>query len=168
SDTGYKDYMRLYDPPKQVEYHDIAIGASSDGALLEIISTTIAQVRPDDVLAYLVQQAYRLKTSDIHIENQREKVRIRFRVDGVLHVIAYLDNEKYRYLLSVIASASNLSTNESVPQTGHVNKQYQLATGESVTVNLRVEMVPTAYGQDVVMRLFTLKMEMLTLDKLEL
>jgi type II secretory ATPase GspE/PulE/Tfp pilus assembly ATPase PilB-like protein len=54
------------------------------------------------------------------------------------------------------------------PQTGHINKQYQLATGEAVTVNLRVEMVPTAYGQDVVMRLFTLKMEMLTLDKLEL
>lgn len=168
SDTGYKDYMRLYDPPKQVEYQDIAISAADDKALLQTISNTIAQVRPDDVLAYLVQQAYRIKASDIHLENQEDKVRVRFRVDGVLHVIAYLDHEKYRYLLSVIASASNLSTNEANPQTGHINKQYQLATGEAVTVNLRVEMVPTAYGQDVVMRLFTLKMEMLTLDKLNL
>jgi len=168
SDSGYKDYMRLYDPPKQVEYQDIAISGTGDGALLETISSTIAQVRPDDVLAYLVQQAYQLKASDIHIENQETRVRIRFRVDGVLHVIAYLDHEKSRHLLSVIASASNLSTNETTPQTGHINKQYELATGDAVTVNLRVEMVPTSYGQDVVMRLFTLKMEMLTLDKLEL
>jgi type II secretory ATPase GspE/PulE/Tfp pilus assembly ATPase PilB-like protein len=163
SDTGYKEYMRLYDPPKQVEYQDISLGAGSDEALLQTISNTIAQVRPDDV-----QQAYRLKASDIHLENQDDRVRIRFRVDGVLHVIAWLDHEKYRHVLSVIASASNLSTSEEDAQTGHINKQYTLATGEEVTVNLRVEMVPTAYGQDVVMRLFTLKMEMLDLDKLSL
>lgn len=168
SDTGYKDYMRLYDPPKQIEYQDISLGASNDEALLQRISNTIAQVRPDDVLAYLVQQAYRLKASDIHLENQDDKVRIRFRVDGVLHVIAWLDREKYRYVSSVIASAANLSTSEENAQTGHINKQYTLATGEEVTVNLRVEMVPAAYGQDVVMRLFTLRMELLDLDKLSL
>lgn len=168
SDAGYKEYMRLYDPPKQVEYQDISLSSSGDEALLQTISDTIAQVRPDDVLAYLVQQAYRLKASDIHLENQEEKVRIRFRVDGVLHVIAWLDGEKYRHVLSVIASAANLSTSEPNPQTGHINKRYTLATGEEVTVNLRVEMVPTAYGQDVVMRLFTLKLEMLDLDKLSL
>jgi len=43
-----------------------------------------------------------------------------------------------------------------------------MATGEEITVNLRVETVPTAYGQDVVMRLFTVRMELLNLDKLSL
>jgi len=43
-----------------------------------------------------------------------------------------------------------------------------MATGEEVTVNLRVETVPTIYGQDVVMRLFNLKLELLSLDNLGL
>lgn len=168
SDTGFKDYMRLYNPPKKVQYHDIAIGAPDNEQLLQAISSTIAQVRPDDVLAYLVQQAYRLKASDIHLENQDEGARIRFRVDGVLHVIAHLDKDKTRMLLSVIASAANVSTASPDPQTGHINRKYQMATGEEVTVNLRVETVPAAYGQDAVMRLFTIRMELLRLDKLGL
>ena len=43
-----------------------------------------------------------------------------------------------------------------------------MATGEDVTVNLRVEMVPAAYGQDAVMRLFSVNMELLKLDNLSL
>ncbi len=168
SDTGYRDYMRLYDPPKQVHYSDISIGKAGDTNLQATISATIAQVRPDDVLAYLVQQAFRLKASDIHLENQENQARIRFRVDGVLHVIASLDKEKCRHLLSVVASAANISTSSQDAQTGHINRQYRMATGEDVTVNMRVETVPAAYGQDAVMRLFTVKMELLNLDKLSL
>lgn len=167
SDTGYRDFMRLYDPPRRIEYQDITIGGSGS-QLVESISKTIAQVRPDDVLAYLVQQAFRLKASDIHLENQDDGARIRFRVDGVLHVIAHLDQEKVRHLLSVIASAANVSTSSPDAQTGHVNRRFRMATGEEVTVNLRVETVPAAYGQDAVMRLFNLKMELLNLDKLSL
>ena len=52
-------------------------------------SATLKQVRPDDMLAYLVQQSHHnLKASDIHLENQRDEVRVRFRVDGVLHPVA--------------------------------------------------------------------------------
>jgi type II secretory ATPase GspE/PulE/Tfp pilus assembly ATPase PilB-like protein len=168
SDSGYKDYMRLYDPPKQVEYQDITIAKTGDSDLQKRISETIGQVRPDDVLAYLVQQAFQLKASDIHVENEDDGARIRFRIDGVLHVIAHLDKDKCRHLLSVIASAANVSTSVDEPQSGHINRQYKLATGEDVTVNLRVETVPTAYGQDAVMRLFTINMELLNLDKLSL
>lgn len=168
SDAGYKEYMRLYDPPRKIEYQNIAISKAGDQALLESISATIAQVRPDDVLAYLVQQAFRLKASDIHLENQEDGARVRFRVDGVLHVIAHLDQDKTRHLISVIASAGNVSTNSSDAQTGHINKQFRMATGDDVTVNLRVEVVPAAYGQDAVMRLFSVNMELLKLDNLSL
>lgn len=168
SDTGFREYMHLYDPPRQIVYQDINITKTAQTGALEDISATLAQVRPDDILAYLVKQAFRLKASDIHLENQEENVRIRFRVDGVLHVIAWLDRDKYRTLMSVIASAANVSTSDQKAQTGHVNKKYTMATGEEVTVNLRVETVPTAYGQDAVMRLFTMKMELLNLDKLSM
>jgi type IV pilus assembly protein PilB len=169
SETGYREFLKLYDPPKQIVYQDIAFSAgTNDGSLADAISATLNQVRADDMLAYLVQQAYRLKASDIHLENQKERVRIRFRVDGVLHVIANLSREKYHQLMSAIAIAANVSTVSEDPQAGHINQEYNLATGETVTVNLRVETITTVYGQDVVMRLFSLKMELLSLDKLHL
>jgi type II secretory ATPase GspE/PulE/Tfp pilus assembly ATPase PilB-like protein len=168
SETGYAEYMRLYDPPKQVVYQDIAIAKHDDPALLQSISATLAQVRPDDILAYLVKQAYRLNASDIHLENQGDGVRVRFRVDGVLHVIAMLDSEKYRHLMSAIASAGNIMTDAPDAQSGHINKQFRMVTGEDVAVNLRLETVPTAHGQDAVMRLFTLRADLLSLDKLGL
>lgn len=168
SDVGYREYMQLYDPPKKVEYQDIALTANVATNMLKSVSETLVQVRADDILAYLVQQAYRLKSSDIHLENGANGVRIRFRVDGVLHPIAILPRDKYHQLLSSIAIAANLSTSAPDAQTGHINRTYRLATGEDVTLNLRVEMVPTVYGQDVVMRLFTVKVELLTLDGLGL
>ncbi|HLZ14808.1 MAG TPA: GspE/PulE family protein [Candidatus Saccharimonadales bacterium] len=168
SDASYREFMRLYDPPKQVTYQDINITQATDDQLRDSISRTLAQVRSDDILAYLVKQAYVLKASDIHLENQAESVRVRFRVDGVLHTIAMIDRGKYHQLVSSIAVAANVSTDAPEPQTGHINRAYHMATGEDVTVNLRVETVPTAYGQDVVMRLFTLRLELLNLDKLGL
>jgi type II secretory ATPase GspE/PulE/Tfp pilus assembly ATPase PilB-like protein len=168
SDTGYREFMRLYDPPKKVEYQDISIVKADDKQLLQSISATLNQVRADDVLAYLVQQAYRLQASDIHLENQDDYVRIRFRVDGVLHVIAQFDKQKYHQLISAIASAANVSSDVPDAQTGHINRKFRMATGEEVTVNLRVETVPAAYGQDVVMRLFNMELELLNLDKLGL
>jgi type IV pilus assembly protein PilB len=168
SDVGFREYMALYNPPKKIEYQDIAFTADSSSTLFDSVTITLDQVRADDLLAYLVKQAYTLKASDIHLENQKEVVRIRFRVDGVLHPIANLTRAKYHQLMSAIAVAANVSTSATDAETGHINKSYKLATGEDVTVNLRVETVPTAYGQDVVMRVFTLKMELLRLENLGL
>ncbi len=168
SDTGFKDYMKLYNPPKKITYQDVSFNSAGLAELVKTISATLDQVRADDILAYLVKQAYQLKASDIHLENQENGVRIRFRVDGVLHPIANLSKEKYHQLMSSIAIAANVSTSDENPQSGHINTTYKMATGDNVTVNLRVETVPTAYGQDAVMRLFNLRMELLDLNKLGL
>src|SRR5579872_3410753 len=132
SDTGYKEYMTLYDPPKKVEYQDISFSKDQNDSdkIISTVSATLDKVRPDDMLAYLVQQAHRLKASDIHLECQRENVRIRYRVDGVLHPIAYLGYEKYRHLSSAIASAANVTTSAEDAQQGHISRQYKMATGE--------------------------------------
>lgn len=168
SDMGFSDYMKLYNPPKQVIYDDVQLAGDDQGDLFQKVTATLSQVLADDVLGYLVKQTYQLKGSDIHMECQKGAVRVRIRVDGVLHPVAELSYEKYKQVLSSIAIAANVSTASPDPQTGHISKVYKLATGEDVTVNLRVETVPTAYGQDVVMRLFNLKMELLTLDNLGL
>ncbi len=168
SDAGFREYMELYDPPKTIVYQDVRVGDSDDANLFATVSATLAEVLADDILAYLVKQCYQLNGSDIHLECQKEAVRIRFRVDGVLHPIAELSHDKYRQVISTIAIAANVSTGSPEPQTGHINKTYRLATGEEVNVNLRVETVPTVFGLDVVMRLFNLQLEYLNLDKLGL
>lgn len=168
SDTGFSDYMKLYNPPKEVVYQDIEFSGGDNSQLFEEVSRTLDTVVSDDILAYLVKQTFRLKGSDIHLECQKEAVRVRIRVDGVLHPIAMLSYPKYKTLLSSIAVAANISTGDPNPQTGHINKTYRLATGEEVTLNLRVEAIVTAYGVDVVMRLFNFDLSLLKIDNLGL
>jgi type II secretory ATPase GspE/PulE/Tfp pilus assembly ATPase PilB-like protein len=165
SDMGYSELMKRYDPPKQVVYKDISLTNVSQ---ITAVSQSLNEVRADDMLAFIVKQAYFLKASDIHLESQYESVRIRFRVDGVLHPVANLSHDKYKQLLSSLAIVANVSTRSEDSQTGHINKQYKLADGSEVTVNLRVETVPAIYGMDIVLRLFNLDPEKLTLDSINL
>jgi type IV pilus assembly protein PilB len=168
SDAGYREYMQLYDPPAKVVYQDIELTTAGSSDLVATVSATLEQVRADDMLAYLVQQAHRLNASDIHIETQKEFVRIRLRIDGVLHPIARLSLEKNRILLSAIASAGNISTASAEAQQGHIAQKVQMAEGSSVDINLRIETVPTMTGIDIVMRLFNMEQNMYTLDRLGL
>jgi len=168
SDAGYREYMRLYDPPKQVVYQDITVNNAGSAELVAQVSATLRQVRADDMLAYLVSQAHRLNASDIHIETQADDVRIRFRIDGVLHPVARLEPDKYRILMSAIASAGNISTAAEEAQQGHISQKATMADGTPVDVNVRLETVPTINGIDVVMRLFNMDESKYNLDRLGL
>ena len=168
SDAGYREYMKLYDPPKKIEYQDITVTNAGTEQLIASVSATLEQVRADDMLAYLVQQAHKLNASDIHLETQQDYVRVRLRIDGVLHPIARLSFEKHHILVSAIASAGNVSTASEDAQQGHIYQRIKMADGTAVDVNLRLETVPTISGMDVVMRLFNLDPRMYALDKLGL
>jgi len=168
SDAGFREYMKLYDPPKAVVYQDIELTTAGTADLVDQVSKTLEQVRANDILAYLVVQAHRLAASDIHIESERGYTRIRFRIDGVLHPIAKLSLEKTRILISAIASAGNISTAANDAQQGHISHRVKMADNTEVDVNLRLETVPTVSGMDVVMRLFNMRQDMYRLDKLGL
>ena len=168
SDTGFSEYMNLYDPPKAVIYHDIELKDAGSQTLIEQISKILNEVRADDMLAYLVSQAHRLNASDIHIETQSDDVRIRFRIDGVLHIIARLPYDKYRILLSAIASSGNISTGSKEAQQGHIAQKVTMADGSLVDVNVRLETVPTINGIDIVMRLFNMDQDRFKLENLGL
>jgi type II secretory ATPase GspE/PulE/Tfp pilus assembly ATPase PilB-like protein len=168
SDAGFREYMLLYNPPKKVEYHDITITGEDAGQVLQQVSSMLEQVRADDMLSYLVQQAHKLSSSDIHLENQEDDVRVRFRIDGVLHPVAKLTKERYRLLVSAIASAGNISTSADQAQQGHIRQQGKMADGTEVDVNVRLETVPTVNGMDAVMRLFNMDADKYNLDRLGL
>ena len=52
SDTGFRDYMHLYDCLKQVIYQDIAVNTAGTHELVQNVSAVLEQVRADDMLAY--------------------------------------------------------------------------------------------------------------------
>ncbi len=168
SEAGFREYMQLYNPPKEVVYQDISINTAGTEELVQQVSSTLEQVKADDMLAYLVQQAHRLGASDIHIETGKENVRIRLRIDGVLHPIAQISNEKYRVLIAAIASAGNVSTAADDAQQGHIAQKVTMSDGKTVDINVRLETVPTINNMDVVMRLFNLDQDMYNLDRLGL
>lgn len=168
SDTGYREYMQLYDPPKKVTYHDISLSSNESVNQVALVSDMLQQVKADDMLAYLVSQAHRLGASDIHIETDRDDVRIRFRIDGILHQIARLLPDKYRILVSAVASAGNVSTSAPGAQQGHISQRVRMADNTEVDVNVRLETVPTNNGMDIVMRLFNMDQSMYNLERLGL
>ena len=165
SNSGYRQLMNRYDPVIKVVHGDITIGKEGDSNTITQVSKTLNSVGSDEVFDYLIDQADRLGASDIHIENQRTHMRIRMRIDGVLHPVADLENERYRIILGALASRANISTASKESQSGHIQKEI---TRDNAThlLNIRVETMPTMYGQDAVLRLFNFDETMLNLDRL--
>lgn len=166
SNSGYRALMLRYDPPKKVVYNDVKIATEGDSATINEVSHTLETVRPDDILNYLIKQADKLNASDIHLESQRDNVRIRMRVDGALHPVANLSKDKYRVLFASIASRANISTASDDAQTGHMQQDMVEEDGSQRLLNMRIETVPTVYGQDAVIRLFNFDADLLRLDNL--
>lgn len=167
SGSGFKALMNRYDPPKEVIYDDIEIAKDGDSATLASVSQTLGNVGTDRVFDYLIDQADRLGASDIHIENQRTNIRVRMRVDGALHQVAELDKDRYRVIMGALGSRANVSAAATTPQSGHMQKEITTDAGTHL-LNLRVETIPTMYGQDAVLRLFNFDESLLQLDRLNI
>ncbi|MBO9572272.1 MAG: type II/IV secretion system protein [Chitinophagaceae bacterium] len=105
--------------------------------------------KPDEFLSSLIGEAKALHSSDIHIETFEEKCRVRVRVDGMLIHRYLLDKKQYPSLINQIKIIANLDIAEKrLPQDGrimfnHGNQQF----------DIRVSVLPTLYGEKVVLRL---------------
>lgn len=167
SNSAYEVFITRYDPPQQTHYDDIKIAGEGDSETIAEVSRTLNTVSTDKVFDFLIDQADRLGASDIHIENLRNEIRIRMRVDGILHPVANIDRDRYRIFMGELSARANLSTASTKPQSGHMQKDI-FANGATHLLNIRVEMVPTMYGQDAVLRLFNFDESLLNLDLLGL
>ncbi len=168
SKSGYKEFMLRHDPPKEVVYDDISIKTEGASENLKKVSETLEGVKSDDILEYVINQADKLTASDIHFETAKMGVRLRLRIDGALHLIAVVTHMKYRQIQQSIAVKANISTSAPDAQTGHLSQEITGADGTTKTLNMRIETVPTLYGQDAVLRLFNMDTELLNLDNLGL
>ena len=167
SNSAYKFLMLRYDPPKEIVYDDIKIAGEGDSETITAVSQTLNTVSTERIFDFLIDQADKLGASDIHIENMQGEIRIRMRVDGLLHPVANIDKDKYRIFMGELSSRANVSTASNKPQSGHMQKEIT-RDNATHTLNIRVETIPTMYGQDAVLRLFNFDESLLNLDLLGL
>ncbi len=97
----------------------------------------------------MINEAVQLRASDIHVEPFEDRVRIRYRIDGVLHERDTLPRRQLGAILSRIKILSRIDIAERRrPQDGRI----KISVGEK-ELDLRVSIIPTNHGQSAVMRL---------------
>ncbi len=101
------------------------------------------------VVAVIVKHAVQTRSSDIHIEPLEDKVRLRFRIDGVLQTTLFLPTTLHSALISRIKILSDLKIDETrVPQDGRFSTRFA-----ERTIDFRVSTFPTRNGEKVVLRI---------------
>jgi len=110
----------------------------------------------------LFYQAIKKRASDIHIEVQENKGEVRFRIDGMLTKNADLDKKIVNLIISRIKVISNLDISEKrIPQDGRTQVK---VSGE--ILDIRVSVLPTFYGERVVMRILMQSSQIPKIDEL--
>jgi type II secretory ATPase GspE/PulE/Tfp pilus assembly ATPase PilB-like protein len=99
-----------------------------------------------------VEYAYAIGASDIHIEPTKDMLRVRYRIDGLLYDSfknAVIKKELHQEIVSRIKVLAGLRTDEHLlPQDG----RFKVVIEETGDVDVRVSIIPTYYGENVIMR----------------
>lgn len=129
-----------------------------------------ATLRPDTAfgsnnngfLDGLIEEAHKNGVSDIHFESYEERCRLRFRIDGRLTESYVVEKEHYMALINQIKIIAGMDISEKrLPQDGRIFYQR-----EEQKFDVRVSSLPTIYGEKMVLRLLTRRLELLELENL--
>ena len=114
------------------------------------------------LLQTVFEEAMRLRASDIHFEPQEKALRIRFRIDGVLHIQTEADAKISSAVALRLKLMSGLDISEKrLPQDGRFNIKVR-----ANPVDVRISTLPTQFGESVVMRLLNQNTGLLELDRI--
>ncbi len=130
-----------------------ALKESTDSGVRTINSSQISNIIKEAPIAKIVttilEYAIKSRASDVHIEPQETRTRVRYRIDGILNEKLALPRNVHDAVVSRIKILSDMKLDERrIPQDGRFN----FKTGEE-EVDLRVSTLPTVHGEKVVMRL---------------
>ncbi|MDP3402687.1 MAG: ATPase, T2SS/T4P/T4SS family [bacterium] len=138
---------------------DGQLGDDASGEDLKKMAEDLPIVRIVDTL---LRHAIIQKASDIHIEPMEQEVLVRYRIDGVLHDAMTLPRTAASGITARIKVLANLKLDEKrLPQDG----RFKMET-EAYKVSFRVSLLPTYFGEKIVMRLLRETGEGFTLDVL--
>src|SRR3989344_1478154 len=109
----------------------------------------LQKVSTTGLLELLVAGALKTEASDIHLEPEQKSARLRYRIDGLLHDIAVIDRHPYETALDRIKVLSKMKLNtRGVSQDGRFTIRQK-----SVSMEVRVSVLPGEFGETIVMRL---------------
>ncbi len=117
--------------------------------VIEDIGSAIKEAPIAKIVSTILEFAVKSRASDIHIEAEELKTRVRYRIDGILQEKLVLPKSIHDALVSRIKILSEMKIDERrIPQDGRFN--FKLGEDE---VDLRISTLPTVHGEKVVMRL---------------
>ncbi|MDP3704131.1 MAG: ATPase, T2SS/T4P/T4SS family [Candidatus Omnitrophota bacterium] len=135
-------------------------GSPAGAASAEEATADIEHMAEDASVIRLVNQllleAYRARASDVHIEPFRDELQIRYRIDGLLYDVPVPDEIRrfHQAIISRIKIMSGLDIVEKrLPQDGRI----KVNVGQE-ELELRVSIMPSLYGENVVLRLLPIKL----------
>ncbi len=117
------------------------------------------------LVSNLIETAVEMGASDIHIDPEEKDIRVRFRIDGVLHDNFVFPKELHSEIITRIKVLSGLRTDEhQAAQDGRI--KVALSHDHQQTIDIRVSIAPTYYGENCVMRLLAESAQGFTLETL--
>ena len=139
-----------------------AAAQADEGIELDVPSAAVEDAPVVKLVHMLLTRAVNERASDVHIEPTEKDVRIRFRVDGVLHEVMRSPKNIQNGLISRMKVMADINIAERrIPQDGRVS----LKVGP-IAVDLRVATLPTVFGEKVVIRILNKESVLLRLDQI--
>ena len=129
---------------------------AGDDLVVKEAGSEVEEEKSDDaqiirLVNLMILEAHRLRTSDIHLEPLEKRLRLRYRIDGVLQVMTDPPKKLQAALASRVKIMSNLSIAEKrLPQDGRI--QIRLPDSKN-SIDLRVSTIPTTHGESIVKRI---------------
>jgi general secretion pathway protein E len=148
-DLGLED-KSLFAELEQAQSSDL-LDETSNAPIIKLVNRVIGQ-------------AVKTEASDIHIEPYASELKIRFRLDGVLHNVLTLPRRLHPAVISRLKIMARLNIAEKrLPQDGRI----EIKIGNRA-VDLRISTLPTGFGERVVMRLLEKNVRLLSMKELGL
>nr|HPH79033.1 ATPase, T2SS/T4P/T4SS family [bacterium] len=170
SNSSIDFILKLYElvSPDQKNSEKISVSSEDESKFEEQISNLaelkerIKAVSTSELVDIIMTGAVKIGASDIHIEPTENQIRLRYRLDGVLQDVTYLDKIAFKPLMSRIKYLSKLKLDVTdIPQDG----RFSIEASKS-RFDIRVSILPTIYGESTVMRLLEQSDKFITLAEL--
>ena len=130
---------------------------------------TKKELSASEFINMMLDSAITERASDVHIEPRMKDIRMRFRIDGILHEKWIKPLYELEAIINRIKVLTNLDiTTRDVPQEGHFLKEMPATPplSQSQIIDVRVSIFPTIYGESIVLRLLNQENVLLNLDTL--
>lgn len=156
-------YVTLHDFQAALERYKASLSVSFEKILARLKDQLLSRDERDEAIVelmdMLVQYGYQNKSSDIHVSPMARHVMVRFRIDGVLHDVLEMPKELLDPVVMRVKILSKMRTDEHrAAQDG----KFRFNAKEEV-IDVRISIVPTTYGENIVMRLLSSKLRRFSL-----